>query len=190
MVFSRYLRLALVSLLAVFVISAPALSQEKTADASTLRIAVINLQKINNEAVVFKNIRKQLEEYRSSLQGLIQAEEDELRKADRELARKRAIVSAEAYAQERRKFEKRVVDFQRQVQKRKQSMNEVRSKAMVEANKAVGGVVANFAAQNKISMILRTDTVAFFSKKMDITDIIVTALNESVTTVKVPEPKE
>ncbi|MBT3360022.1 MAG: OmpH family outer membrane protein [Rhodospirillales bacterium] len=180
----------LVSLAAVCFLGAPAISQEKAEQPASLRIAVINLQKINAEGVVFKNIRKQLEEYRSSLQGLIQAEEDELRKADRELARKRAIVSPEAYAQERRKFEKRVVDFQRQVQKRKQSMNEVRSKAVVEANKAVGGVVASFAAQNNISIILRTDTVAFFSKKMDITDVIIAGLNESVTTVKVPEPKE
>ncbi|MBL6945948.1 MAG: OmpH family outer membrane protein [Rhodospirillales bacterium] len=180
----------MVSLLAVFIVSAPAHSQEADSGAAKLRIAVINLQKINAEGVIFKNIRKQLDEYRASLQGLIQAEEDELRKSDRELARKRTIVSAEVYGQERRKFEKRVVDFQRQVQKRKQNMNEVRSKAMVEANKAVGGVVARFAAQNKISIILRTDTVAFFSKKMDITDIIVGALNKSVTTVKVPKPKE
>lgn len=190
MFFSRILRLALVSLLALCFVSAPAFSQQKAGEPATLSVGVINLQKINAQGVIFKSIRKQLEEYRSSLQGLIQAEEDELRKADRELARKRAIVSAEAYTQERRKFEKRVVDFQRQVQKRKQGMNEVRSKAMVEANKAVGGVVANFAAQNNITVIMRSDMVAFFAKRMDVTDEIIARLNQTVTTVKVPEPKE
>ena len=189
MTFSSFIRLALVSLLTIGFLSVPVAAQQ-TDDPTVLRIAVINLKKISAQGTLFESIRKQLEEYRASLQGLVQAEEDELRKADRELARKRTIVSPEAYAQERRKFEKRVVDFQRQVQKRKQVMNQMRSKAMVEANKAVGGIVANFASENSITVILRSDTVAFFSKTMDITDAVIARLNQAVTTIKVPEQKE
>jgi Skp family chaperone for outer membrane proteins len=169
----------------------PSNAQQATPEAGpTLRIVVIDLQKVNREGVVFNSIRQQLNGYRESLQALVQTEEDELRKADRELARKRAILAPAAYTDERRKFERRVVNFQRQTEKRKQALNKVRAEALAKANSAVRQVVGKFSTENKITLILRSDMMAFYSTGIDITAPILERLNATVPTVKVNQPEQ
>ncbi|MCG8507717.1 MAG: OmpH family outer membrane protein, partial [Rhodospirillales bacterium] len=115
---------------------------------------------------------------------------DELRKADRELARKRAILAPDAYTAERRKFERRVVEFQRQTEKRKQALNKVRSEALAQANSAVRQVVGKFSTENRITLIMRSDMMAFYAAGMDITDPILERLNSAVPTVTVNQPEQ
>lgn len=164
--------------------------QSPSEQAATLRIAVIDLQRVSREGTVFKSIRQQLGEYRESLQALVQAEEDELRKADRELARKRAILAPDAYSAERRKFERRVVEFQRQTEGRKQALDKVRAEALAQANNAVRQVVGKFSTENRITLIMRSDMMAFYATGMDITDPILERLNAAVPTVKVSQPEQ
>ena len=137
---------------------------------------MINLQRINREAKIFDSIRSQIDAYRKEFQAVIQAEEDELRKADRELARQRTILAPEAYAAERQKFEKRIVDFQRRGQKRKQDLDGARTRALVDANNIVRQVVADIATEYRVNLILRSDLVAYYIKAMDMTDVVLQKL--------------
>jgi outer membrane protein len=116
------------------VLCAPANAQQKpaeTASPGAVRMAVVDLARIANEGSLFKSVGQQLEEYRSSFQAMVQAEEEELRKADQELARKRAILSPEAFAAERRKFEERITELQKLGQERKQRLNAARANALL-----------------------------------------------------------
>lgn len=190
MLFARLTKLLTAGAVAFALMATAASAQQVRTDGDVLRIGVINLQKINREATVFESIRTQIESYGQRLQTAIQAEEDELRKADRELARQRTILSPEAYAAERQKFEKRIVDFQRTGQKRKQELDAARTQALIEANNIVRNVVNEFAAKNELTIILRADLMAYYAKGLDITDIILERLNATAQTIKVPQPKE
>lgn len=194
MVFFRVVRGAAVCLLVAALGVLPAQAQQaksgQGSDAGIVRMGVINLEEIDQKAALFKNIRAQMEQYRMSFQTAIKSEEDELRKADKELARQRAILSAEAYAEERRKFEKNVVDFQRQAQQRKQSLNVVYNKALVEAQGHLKKIVEQYAQENNIALVLRSDTVAYYLKGLDMTGIILERLDKAVPTIKVPKPEQ
>ncbi len=191
MLFARLTTLVAAGLIVLLSLTGgEAIAQEVKAENGVLRMAVINLQKIDREATIFASIRSQIETYRQSFQSLIQAEEDELRKADRELARQRTILAPEAYSAERQKFEKRIVDFQRRGQKRKQDLEAAREQALVEARNIVRKVVNDIAAENKITFIFRSDMVVTYAKEMDITDYVLEKLNATQSTIKVPELKE
>ena len=187
---ARLTILVTAGLFAMFLMTGPIAAQEQQGDPKVLRIAVINLQRINREAAIFESIRSQIEAYRQEFEKVIQAEEDELRKADRELARQRTILAPEAYAAERQAFEKRIVDFQRRGQKKKQDLDAARTQALVEANNIVRKIVAEIATANDITIIIRTDLVAFYAKTMDITDVVLKQLDAAAATIKVPQPKE
>lgn len=163
---------------------------QQGAEPSIVRMGVINLEEIDQKAALFKSIRAQMEQYRTAFQAAIKSEEDELRKADKELARQRAILSAEAYAEERRKFEKSVVDFQRQAQQRKQNLSVVYNKAIVEAQTHLRKIVEQYAKENNIALVLRSDTVAYYLQALDMTGIILDRLDKAVPSIKVPKPEQ
>lgn len=191
MAFYRVVRGALVCLLVGMVGVLPAQAQQaKPAQAQQTSIGVINFEEIDQKAALFKSIRAQMEQYRVSFQAAIKSEEDELRKADKELARQRAILSAEAYGEERRKFEKSVVDFQRQAQQRKQNLNVVYSKALAEAQGHLKKVVEQYAKENNVALVLRSDTVAYYLGSMDMTGVILERLDKTVPSIKVPKPEQ
>ena len=105
-----------------------------------VKMAVIDVQAILRNATAVKSVRSQIDKYRESFQGEIEKEEKEIVNANQELGRQRAILAPEAYNDERRKFESRVVDAQRLVQMRKQSLNEVLNQAMGEVQKMLNDV--------------------------------------------------
>lgn len=180
--------------LTAFILLAPlaAVAQEasQTEKPASLRIAVINLQHVSNEGAAYKSIRTQVDQYRQTLQSVIMAEEDELRKADAELARKRTILAPDAYAQERRSFEKRVVEFQRQGQKRQQNLERVHQEALKQANTAVIKIVQEFTVENRLTIVLRADTALFYASGLDITGIVLERLNKTVPSIKISKPEE
>ncbi len=169
---------------------AAAPTQPAAVDAGALRISVLDLEEINQKAAVFKSIRSQMEAYSASFSAAIKSEDDELRNANKELARQRTILSPEAYAEERRKFEKNVTDFQRLVEKRKQSLNAVHAKAVLQAETALKKIVAEFAQEKGIALILRKDTIISNHPDMDMTDIVLARLDKVLPSVKVPQPEK
>ncbi len=205
MILSNVMRSAAACLLVAVLAAVPAQAQQtkpaaqpKTAapaqlaaeEPGVLRIGILDLEEINQKAAVFKSIRSQMEQYSASFSAAIKSEDDELRNANKELARQRTILSPEAYAEERRKFEKNVTDFQRLVEKRKQSLNAVHAKAVIEAENSLRKIIADFAKENSIALVLRSDTIVFYNKAMDMTAIVLARLDKVLPSVKVPQPEK
>ncbi|MDX9861033.1 MAG: OmpH family outer membrane protein [Rhodospirillales bacterium] len=189
------MRAAAAGLLVVALAAVPVQAQQtKTTqaaeDSGALRIGILDLEEINRKAAVFKSIRSQMEQYSNSFSAAIKSEDDVLRNANKELARQRTILSPEAYAEERRKFEKNVTDFQRQVERRKQNLNAVHAKAVIEAETALKKIIADFAKEKSIALILRSDTIVYHNKTMDMTDIVLARLDKALPSVKVPQPEK
>ena len=77
---------------------------------------VLDIGVIRRDAASVKSIREQIITYQNKLQGELQKEQDALRTAQQELAKKQTLLAPEAFADERRKFEQRVVNVQQMVQ--------------------------------------------------------------------------
>ena len=69
-------------------------------------IAVLDIQRILRESLAAKSVRPQADKIRGKYQKEVRNQESQLRKAEQDLARQRAILSPEAYAQKRRKFDR------------------------------------------------------------------------------------
>ncbi len=151
-------------------------------------VAVLDVQAILRNAKAVKSIQKQITKFGSSFEKEIEKERAEIRTANQELARQRTILSPDAFAEKRRKFEKRVVEVQRLVQKRQRELDKTRNLAMGVVNKAYTEIVSKVANENNLAVIVRKAQTAFSVKDLDITGEILTRLDKKLPTVKVSEP--
>ncbi len=162
--------------------------EQTTTQPQSLRIAVIDMKAIRKNSTAMNSIREQIGEYRAGFQGEIQKEEEELRKANQELSRQRSILSPAAFAEERKKFETRLSQVQRNVQKRRKELDLLRDTAMLEVQKVLNKIIATIAEENGLGIVLRRDNTVLAARSLEITEPVIKRLNKQLSSVTVPKP--
>ncbi len=180
----------LIAVLALFAFtSAPEHAAAQAAGTAVVpTVVVLDVAAIRREAASMKSIREQILEYQSALQSDIQSEQEQLRTAQQELAKKQSLLAPEAFAEERRKFEESVVGVQQMVQQRRRGLEESQAKAMREVEGTLNEVVAGLAAQNGYAVVLRRSQVVIVDTALDITPSVLTELDRRLPSVQVDTP--
>ena len=199
---SQFYRITLTALLGLWALTLPALAQQappakgegekKLQKGEILEvqipIAIIDEQVILVDAKAVKNIREQITKFGTQFEKQIEKERNEIRTANQELARQRTILSPEAFAEKRRKFEQRVVKVQRLVQQRQRELDKSRNEAMIALNKAYNEIVWKIANELNLAVVLRKNQTAYAIPSLEITKEVLTLLDEKLPTVKVSKP--
>jgi Skp family chaperone for outer membrane proteins len=199
---SQFCRITLTALLGLWALMLPALAQQATPakgeDDKKLKkgeivevqipVAVLDVQRILIDASAVKNIREQITKFGTKFEEEIEKDRNEIRVANQELARQRTILAPEAFAEKRRKFEQRVVEVQRLVQKRQRELDKSRNEAMITVNKVYTGIVGNIAGERNLAVILRKNQTAYAVNSLDITMEVLKRLDKKLPTVKVSNP--
>jgi Skp family chaperone for outer membrane proteins len=81
-----------------------------------LNVAILDVQSVFQNAAAVKSIQATMRTYIEAYRAGTQREEEEIRAAQQELARKRESLSGEQYEAERRKLEQRLLEAQARVQ--------------------------------------------------------------------------
>jgi len=157
-------------------------------DEKGIKIALLDLASIRRQSLVVKNIGEQIIAYRDGFRETIQKEEAALKAANQELAKKRTLLSPEAFNQERRGFEQKVLEVQQLVQKSKRALDEAQATAMVEVEKALNKIITKIAEERGLNLILRQDITILASRSLEITADVLKQLNEQLPKVKVQKP--
>ncbi len=199
---SQFSRITLTALLGLWALTLPALAQQaqpaKGEGEKKFRkgeivevqipVAIIDVGIILVDAKAVKNIREQITKFGTQFEKEIEKERSEIRAANQELARQRTILSPEAFAEKRRKFEQRVVEVQRLVQQRQRELDKSRNEAMIVLNKAYTEIVWKIANELNLAVILRKNQTAYAVPSLDITKKVLTRLDKKLPTVKVSKP--
>lgn len=178
----------------LFGLSAPGASAQSQAQPGerlvTPIIVVLDVGLIRREASSVKSIREQIVKFQNELQEEIQKEQEALRTAQTELAKKQTLLAPEAFAEERRKFEKRVVGVQQLVQTRRRALEDSQNAAMVKVEETLNGIVIEFARTRGYAMVVRRAQVVLVDDALNITRDVLSELNARMPTVKVEAPKK
>src|SRR5690606_456629 len=126
----------------------------------------------------------------NELQTEIQKEQEALRTAQNELAKKQSLLAPEAFAEERRKFEQRVVGVQQMVQTRRRALEDSQNLAMGKVEETLNGIVIEMAKERGYTIVLRRSQVVIVDDTLDITEEVLKRLNGKLPTVKVEAPKK
>jgi outer membrane protein len=149
--------------------------------------AVIDYQQILKDAKAARSIREQIESRRKDYQDEISEEEQRLREADQAFAKQSSIMSPEARAEKRREFEKEVVEVQRLVQERRNELDRASAMALNEVKEVLIEIVTGMADERGFNLVLPSSEVLFFSRRIDLTEEVLTELDARLPHVEVPE---
>jgi Skp family chaperone for outer membrane proteins len=183
-----YIFLSLIITLSFTSISSHAQSKQTTSPNNGLSVAILDLNSIRRESLVVTNIRLQIDTFREDFRKKILKEEVALKAANQDLAKKRDILTPDEFSKERRKFQQKVAALQRLVQQSKQALEQTRSNAMVEVEKALNKIITKMALDRDINIILRKDVTILASRSLEITIDVLKELNAKLPKVKVKKP--
>ena len=152
-------------------------------------IAVIDGQRITRDAAALKNARQQLEQFRFNFQSEIAKEEEKLRAEEQEIARQRAVLSPEAFEQRRQGFQGKVVELQKRIQERSQSLEKMLNGVREQVTLQVVEILKGLAQERGFNMVLdRAQVQIFIGDSIDITQEVLKRLDQRLPSVKVNLP--
>ncbi len=186
--FVRYFAFSLAVIISMVFLSPDNARAQTAAAASGPYFTVLDIGKIRRDAASVKSIREQIISYQNKLQSEIQKEQDAVRSAQQELAKKQTLLAPEAFADERRKFEQRIVGVQQMVQDRRRSLEEAQTNAMLQVERALNEIVARMAETKGYDVIVRLSQVVYVKKSLDITSDVLKELDKTLPTVNVAIP--
>jgi Skp family chaperone for outer membrane proteins len=146
--------------------------------------AVIDYQRILRDAAAARSIREQIEARRKAYQEEISKEEQRLHEADKEFAKQRSVLSAEAFAEKRREFEQDVAEVQRMVQERRRELDRMSAAALNEVKEALIEIVTSIAEERGFNLVLPSSEVLFFSRSLDLTEEVLAKLDARLPQVQ------
>ncbi len=183
--------IALVALVALALSAIPglALAQAAGGKVPPSIIAVIDSQRVNREAAALKNARQQLEQFRFNFQSEIAKEEEKLRAEEQEIARQRSVLSPEAFEQRRQAFQAKVIELQKRIQERSQSLEKMLNGVREQVTVQVIEILKGLATERGFNMVLdRAQVQIFIGDSIDITPEVLKRLDQRLPTVKVNLP--
>ncbi len=179
--------LGLVTIIALAVAATAAVPADAAAqEHPETKVAILDFQRILRESAAALDIRAQIERQRQIYQEEITKQEQELRTIDQDLGRQRAILSAEAFAEKRREFEKRVAKVQQGMQTRKRELDKASEYGHKQVQGALVEIISELAGQRGFNLVLPRRQVIYSDVALNISDEVLVRLNERLPKVVVP----
>jgi len=175
------------ALLAIALASGGPWREGQAQQLPTTVAAVIDYQRILRDAAAARSIREQIEGRRKAYQEEIGKEEQRLHEADKAFAKQRSLLTAEAFAEKRREFEREVAEVQRLVQERRRELDNASAQALNDVKTALIEVVTSIAEERGFNLVLPSSEVLFFARKIDLTEEVLAKLDARLPDVRVPK---
>jgi Skp family chaperone for outer membrane proteins len=148
-------------------------------------IAIVDLERIMQESVAYQKAAAQIEKIRQQTSDDLRQRENELRDAEQELSRQQRLVSGEQFDQKRRDFQRQVGEAQQYAQTKKRDLDTVSNGAMNQIRTTIVQVVGEISRERGINMVLPRAAVVLESPAFDVSNEVITRLNQKLPSVTV-----
>ena len=162
------------------------------AEAKDMKIAVINMDKIQIDAKVLQDLHKQRASFEEKLKARLEKEQKSLEKEKAEIEKSQDVLSQEALQRRVMEYQRRVNGLQRDLNESAQAIEAAYQNALSEIQKKhLDPVIEGVIAKKKLSLVIdgRMARIGSNVPGLDITEEIVNALNKKVSSVKMEKPK-
>jgi outer membrane protein len=153
--------------------------------ADEIKIGVVDVERIVDQAKVTLSVRTQMEAKRAQFQKEINKDEEDLKKREEKLKKEQEKLSAQAFEQKLKDFKTRVAEVQRSVQMKRVSLEEAYGGALAKISDEVQKVIADIAKEKQLSLVLPTSQILFSEDKMNISDEVSKKLDAKITNMKI-----
>ena len=147
-------------------------------------IAVIDAPGVINKTNAAENAREVLRIKTTEAQTKINAMEKELTTLKNDLAKKRAVMSEEKFAEANLKLSQQVRDFRNKAQSIQEDLDRENVKLKKQITNALTKVVADLAKEKGYKIVLAKHLLLFSNDSIDISDEVLKRINKKMKSKK------
>ena len=115
---------------------------------------------------------------REEFQNDFATREASLLQIEKDLQSKRSLLSEEAYRAEVAQFQNEVASIQKEIQFKRQAIDKAFQEAQDEIRALAAEIVAEIAGSQKLDVVINKSSALVFRQDLDITEAVITQLNE------------
>ncbi|MDB2638941.1 OmpH family outer membrane protein [Alphaproteobacteria bacterium] len=149
------------------------------------RIALVDLDGVLRAADANNRVRELLDGQRAKFQEEFRAIEVDLQQSERDLLAKRDLMAKDEYDKLVTAFQARVSSVQKEIQYKRQSIDNAYQKALSDIRKLAIDVITKIASERKIDLILNRDSSVIFLPHLNISDEVLSRLNERTKNARI-----
>lgn len=147
------------------------------------KIAVLDVQYLMERSVAYTSVRKRIDDISADLHDKMAKKEASLKKEEEAIIKKRGLINDEELQKEIEAFSAKVSNIQRDIQKKKASLEQAHSEAVAKIQTQVNNIVSELATTNNFDMVVPSSQILFAVKRLDITEAVLKYLNERLKKV-------
>ena len=149
------------------------------------QIALVDIGGVLRAADANNRVRELLDGQRAKFQEEFRVIEVDLQQSERDLLAKRELMAKDEYDKLVTEFQERVSSVQKEIQYKRQSIDNAYQKALSDIRKLAIDVITKIASERKIDLILNRDSSVIFLPHLNISDEVLTRLNERTKNARI-----
>ena len=149
------------------------------------RIVLVDLDGVLRAADANNRVRELLDGQRAKFQEEFRAIEVNLQQSERDLLAKRELMAKDEYEKLVIAFQARVSSVQKEIQYKRQSIDNAYQKALSDIRKLAIEVITKIASEREIDLILNRNSSVIFLPHLNISDEVLTRLNERTKNARI-----
>ena len=170
---------------AILVLQTSFVRAQVSSELEPVSLAVVDFRGVLAKSEAARNIRSAVDEKRRELRKYFLEVENSLRDEQKDLSKKRSIVTAEAFEQRARKLKEKAQSAQKLAQTSNQKLKKSFDQAMDKVQKELLRIVAEVAEESGVGVVLFRSAIVIAVKKLDISKEVLQRLNKKLPEVKV-----
>ncbi len=153
--------------------------------AEDFKIVYLNVDKIMQESVAGKSIKKKLEKLYNKDLEKFKKDDENLKKKEKKIIAQKNILSQEDFQKELSNLRLEIINFQREQVKSRDDINKLRIKATTTLITKLSPILEEYAKKNSIGLILQKKNIVMGKKEIDITDQILSITNKEIKDINI-----
>ena len=153
--------------------------------AEEQKIVYLNVDKIMQQSIAGKSIKKQLENLYNKNMEKFKKNDEILKNKEKKLIAQKNILSQEDFQKELSSLRKEIINFQKEQVKARDDINKLRIGATNKLILQLSPILQEYAKENSVSLILQKKNIVMGKKEIEITDEILEITNKEIKNIKV-----
>lgn len=152
-------------------------------------VVVVEMRQVITASKAAKGVQAQIDQQGQVYSKEVSKQEDSLQKTRAELERQRTILSQDAFNEKTKEFQQRYDELDRNVQTKRQALQQSFTEAMSKIETVALQVVAEIAQERGANLVLDRQSVVFQADGFDISQEALTRVDQKLPQVAVNLPK-
>ena len=153
--------------------------------AEEQKIVYLNVDKIMQQSIAGKSIKKQLENLYNKNLEKFKINDEFLKNKEKKLIAQKNILSQEDFQKELSSLRKEIINFQKEQVKARDDINKLRIGATNKLISQLSPILQEYAKKNSVSLILQKKNIVMGKKEIEITDEILEITNKEIKNIKI-----